>query len=137
MGSTLPVMTNTFTPRSWDEQIVSGGENAPRFVHAHVTFGYTGLIEGSSTCDYLLYYAGEGYDSGGQTAPGIERVEGSVEGRKGSFILRHEVGYAADGIRGTFTVIPGSGTGELAGITGSGTVWGASRTMNYTFDYSW
>lgn len=135
MGGTLPGMTNTFTVRDWDEKVVSGEENAPRFVHAHVAFDYSGAIEGSSTCDYLLYYAGEGTAGGGGTAPGIERVEGSVEGRKGSFILRHEVGYAADGVRGTFTVIPGSGTGELAGITGSGTVWGASRTMNYTFDY--
>ncbi|WP_027942232.1 DUF3224 domain-containing protein [Amycolatopsis taiwanensis] len=126
-------MTDTFTVQGWTENIVSGGENAPRFAHAHVTFGYTGVIEGSSTCDYLMYYPGEGHTD--QKAPGFERIEGTVEGRKGSFVLRHEVGYGAEGVQGTFIVVPGSGTGDLAGIRGTGTVWGSSRTMNYTFDY--
>ena len=70
-------MTNTFTMKTWDETIVSGPENGPRFAHAHATFDYAGIIEGSSTGDSLLYYAGEGYDGGGQTAPGFERIEGS------------------------------------------------------------
>jgi uncharacterized protein DUF3224 len=128
-------MTDTFTVRDWDEKIVSGGETEPRFAHAHVTCDYSGVIEGRSTCDFLLYYAGEGYEGDGQAAPGFERFEASVGGRKGSFVIRHEVGYSAAGVRGTFTVVPGSGTGELAGLTGTGTVWGQSRTMHYTFDY--
>jgi Protein of unknown function (DUF3224) len=128
-------MTNTFTVKSWDEKIVSGAEDAPRYAHAHVSFEYAGVIEGTSLCDYLLYYAGEGFEGAGQTAPGFERIEGSVEGRKGSFVLRHEVGYGANGVQGSFTVVPGSGTGELSGLTGSGTVDGSSRTMSYTFEY--
>jgi Protein of unknown function (DUF3224) len=129
-------MTNTFTMKTWDETIVSGPENGPRFAHAHATFDYAGIIEGSSTGDSLLYYAAEGYDGGGQTAPGFERIEGSVDGRKGSFVLRHEVGYGAAGVHGRFIVVPGSGTGELAGLSGSGTISGASDIMHYTFEYS-
>jgi hypothetical protein len=128
--------TNTFTMKTWDEAIVSGPEDGPRFAHAHATFDYNGLIEGSSACDFLLYYAGEGDDGSGQKAPGVERIEGSVEGRKGSFVLQHEVGYGEHGVRGRFTVVPGSGTGELAGLSGSGTIEGASETMNYTFEYA-
>jgi hypothetical protein len=129
-------MTNTFTMKTWDEAIASGPENGPRYAHAHVTFEYTGLIQGASTCDFLLYYAGEGYEGDGQTAPGFERIEGSVDGRKGSFVIRHEVGYEAHGVQGTFAVVAGSGTDELAGLTGNGAVAGASETMNYTFEYS-
>ncbi|HKS44227.1 MAG TPA: DUF3224 domain-containing protein [Amycolatopsis sp.] len=129
-------MSDTFTMQSWDERVVSGQEGAPRFAHAHATFAYSGVIEGASICDYLLYYAGDGYEGDNQTAPGFERIEGSVDGRKGSFVIRHEVGYSAHGVRGTFTVIPGSATGELAGLTGHGTVAGASETMNYTFEYT-
>jgi hypothetical protein len=129
-------MTNTFTMKTWDEAIVSGPENGPRFVHTHATFDYTGIVEGSSVADWLLYYAAEGYEGSGQTAPGFEHIEGSVDGRKGSFILRHEVGYGEHGVQGTFTVVPGSGTGELVGLSGSGTIGGASETMNYTFEYS-
>jgi len=136
MGSKLCRMTNTFTMGGWDEKIVSGAEDEPRFAHVHATFDYQGVIEGTSVCEYLLYYAGKGFEGGGQTAPGLERIEGTVDGRKGSFVLRHEVGYGAGGVRGSFTVIPGSGTGELTGLTGSGSIVGASETMTYTFDYS-
>jgi uncharacterized protein DUF3224 len=130
-------MTDTFTVKTWDEKIVSGAEPQPRYAHAHAVFAYTGVIEGPSSCDYLLYYPGEGYDGQELTAPGFERIEGSVAGRKGSFVIRHDAGYSAAGVRGTFTVVPGSGTGELAGLTGSGTIGGDSRAMRYTFDYSW
>lgn len=129
-------MTDTFTVTAWDEKIVSGAEGTPRFAHAHVTCSYTGLIEGTSDCDYLIYYAGEGYEGAGQTAPALERFECSVQGRKGSFVVRHEVGYSESGVQGTFTVIPGSATGELSGLTGTGTISGTSETMNYTFDCS-
>ncbi|HVV10745.1 DUF3224 domain-containing protein [Amycolatopsis sp.] len=129
-------MTNTFAMKNWEEAVVSGPEDGPRFAHAHATFEYSGLIEGNSACDFLLYYAGEGYDGAGQTAPGLERIDGSVDGRKGSFVIRHEVGYGNEGVRGSFTVVPGSGTGELAGLAGSGTVAGAGETMDYTFEYS-
>lgn len=128
-------MTDTYTVRDWTENVVSGEENEPRFAHAHVTCDYTGVIEGSSTCEYLIYYAGKGYDGTGEKAPGFERFEVTVEGRKGSFLVRHEVGYGPDGVRGTFVVVPGSGAGELAGISGNGSQWGADRTMNYRFDY--
>lgn len=135
MRGILAAMTNTFTVQNWNERVVSGDENGPRFAHAHLTCAYTGVIEGTSRCDYLLYYGAEGYPGDGQTAPGLERIEGSVDGRKGSFVIRHEVAYSAQGVRGSFTVIPGSGTGELAGLTGSGTISGTGGTMNYTFDY--
>lgn len=127
---------NTFTVTSWDEKVVDGPEDGPRYAHAHVTFTYTGLIEGTSTCDYLLYYGGEGFDGAGQRAPGLERVTGRVGGREGSFVIRHDVTYDADGIADTWFVVPGSGTGELAGLTGTGTAKGASETVQYTFDYT-
>ncbi|WP_158885436.1 DUF3224 domain-containing protein [Amycolatopsis anabasis] len=129
---------NTFVPLSWDEKIVSGEEGTPRFAYAHATMRYSGVIEGESVSDSLLYYAGEGYDGGGTTSPGLERITGSVAGRKGSFVIRHEVGFDPRGIEGTWTVVPGSGTGELRGLTGSGGISGAAgaEAMSYTFEYS-
>ncbi|SFQ17500.1 Protein of unknown function [Amycolatopsis arida] len=127
---------NTFTMKSWTENVVSGPEDGPRFAHASATFEYTGVIEGTGVCDYLMYYAGEGYVGAGQTSPGFERIEGGVDGRRGSFVIRHDVGYGPDGVEGTWRVVPGSGTGELAGLTGTGTIAGSSETMAYTFDYA-
>ena len=128
---------NAFTMRSWDERLVSGEEGTPRVAHAHAVMRFAGVIEGDSSCDFLLFYPGEGFDGGATTSPGFERIEGSVAGRKGNFVVRHEVGFDLNGIQGTFTVVDGSGTGELSGLTGSGTVTGAlgQETVSYAFEY--
>lgn len=128
-------MDNTFSMQGWDEKIVSGEEGSPRVAHAHATMKYSGVIEGTSTVDFLLFYPGEGYDGGGTTSPGYERIEGSVDGRKGSFVIRHEVGFDANGLQGTWTVVAGSGSGELTGLTGTGTIAGTpgQETVSYTW----
>lgn len=126
--------TNTYTMTSWDEHVVAGDETGPRYAHAHATFTYQGVITGSATVDYLLYYD-EPTGHGEQRAPGYSRIEGSVAGRSGSFVVRHDVAYSDDGIADRFTVVPGSATGELTGLTGSGTAASASQTVPYTFDY--
>ncbi|HEY0565812.1 MAG TPA: DUF3224 domain-containing protein [Terriglobales bacterium] len=48
----------------------------------------------------------------------IERVEGTLEGRKGSFILRH-TGTMDRGKQSLqIAIVPDSGAGDLAGISG-------------------
>ncbi|WP_233509971.1 DUF3224 domain-containing protein [Actinomadura craniellae] len=67
---------------------------------------------------------------------GVERVEGTLNGRKGSFVLRHQ---AADGPEGpwlTWVIVPTSGTGELAGIRGEGQIQvGPDGAHSFTLDY--
>lgn len=129
---------NAFTMKNWEENVVSGSADGPRVAYAHASMAYEGVIEGESVCDLLLYYAGEGYDSGSTTSPSLERFDGKVGGREGTFIVRHEFTFDAKGIASTFSVVPGSGTGALTGLTGTGTVGGAmgEEKMGYTFEYS-
>ncbi|WP_048876822.1 DUF3224 domain-containing protein [Saccharomonospora saliphila] len=134
-GTTTRTARGSSVLRAWDEHIAAGPEDAPRYAHARATFTYSGAIEGNSTCDYLLYYAGQGHDGDGQSAPGLEFVEGTVDGRNGTFVLRHDVTYGPHGIEDTFTVVPGSGSGELEGLTGHGRAASATETVPYTFDY--
>ena len=64
---------------------------------------------------------------------GVERISGSVHGRTGNFVVTH-IADAATGM--TVAVVPGSGTGELAGLSGHLTIDrtdGGSHT--YTFEY--
>jgi hypothetical protein len=66
----------------------------------------------------------------------IERVSGALEGRTGSFVLQH-TGTMARGIPGlTITVVPDSGTGELAGLAGRMTIVIADGTHSYELEYS-
>jgi GNAT superfamily N-acetyltransferase len=49
----------------------------------------------------------------------IEKVEGTLKGRKGSFILQHFGTMARGGGELKIQVVPDSGTGELEGLEGS------------------
>lgn len=52
----------------------------------------------------------------------LERVEGALAGRKGSFVLAHYgIMDRGKGVL-TVTIVPDSGTDELAGITGTLTI---------------
>jgi Protein of unknown function (DUF3224) len=66
----------------------------------------------------------------------IERVTGSLSGRSGSFVLQH-IGTMTRGVpQLSITVVPDSGTGQLAGLTGKFLVIIADGKRSYEFDYS-
>ena len=73
-------------------------------------------------------------DSAGYVA--IERVQGSLHGRNGSFALQHSCTMERGAQHQDIRVIPDSGTGELAGLSGSLTiVIAADGAHSYAFDY--
>lgn len=66
----------------------------------------------------------------------IERVTGTLQGRSGSFVLQHH----ATMTRGTpdlsIVVVPDSGSGQLAGITGKMSILITDGKHFYDFEYS-
>jgi hypothetical protein len=65
----------------------------------------------------------------------MEVVEGSLEGRPGSFALM-QMGVLDAGEHDlVYRVVPGSGTGELAGITGTLDLEIVEGTHRYRLDY--
>ncbi|MFD9013497.1 DUF3224 domain-containing protein, partial [Streptomyces sp. NPDC059552] len=102
--------------------------------HPQVTTDYPGGIEAPGTaCDYTIAYTGENVGS----YSGMELVAGSLDGRKGSFVLEERGTFDAGGTVCRFEVVPGSGTGDLAGLTGSGgfTYRHGDTSVAYTFSY--
>lgn len=65
----------------------------------------------------------------------IERVTGSLHGRTGSFVLTHRGTMTSDEQRLTVEVVPGSGTGELAGLTGSMAIEISDGEHAYELEY--
>jgi Protein of unknown function (DUF3224) len=51
---------------------------------------------------------------------GIERVNGAVAGREGSFVLQDAGTVEGNIVHGEWFVVPGSGTGDLTGLRGTG-----------------
>jgi hypothetical protein len=73
--------------------------------------------------------------SGGYVA--IERVNGTLKGRTGEFSLLHQGTMRRGGeFNLNITVVPDSGTGELAGLTGKMTITIDGKKHFYTLDYA-
>jgi len=66
----------------------------------------------------------------------IERVTGSLAGREGSLALHHTGTMNRGEPHLSVSVVPGSGTGQLAGITGTMTIDIDAGKHSYIFDYS-
>jgi hypothetical protein len=81
----------------------------------------------------MLAVQGDVKGSAGYVA--IERVMGTLAGRTGTFALQH-TGTMNRGVpEQSVTVVPDSGTGELAGLSGKMTIKVAEGKHFYEFEY--
>ncbi len=105
-----------FAIKSWDEKPYSEGQDQPRLTRASVTKAYTGDIEGEGQVEYLAMYRSDG----SAAFVGLERVVGRIEGKSGAFVLQRTGVFEGGQAKETYSVIPGSATGELQGLLGEG-----------------
>lgn len=73
--------------------------------------------------------------SGSGAYVAMERVSGTLAGRKGSFVLFHHATMDRGNPEMSIRVAPGSGTEELAGIRGSMDIRIEEKQHYYDFDY--
>lgn len=73
--------------------------------------------------------------SGSAGYAAIERVDGTLDGQAGSFALVHNATMDKGSQAMRVTVVPGSGTGALAGITGTLTIRIEGGHHFYDLDY--
>jgi hypothetical protein len=66
----------------------------------------------------------------------IEQVTGTLNGHTGTFALQHIGVMDQKSLKLSVTVVPGSGTGELTGISGSMTITHDSGKHSYEFEYT-
>ncbi|MFG2292249.1 DUF3224 domain-containing protein [Streptomyces sp. NPDC048603] len=126
--------TGRFVFADWTEQAVGAADAVPRLADASVSNSFSGGVEAAGTlCRYTVAYLGESEGS----FSGLELLTGSVDGREGSFVLAESGTFDAEGTRCAFEVVPGSGTGELTGLRGSGgfTTPHGAQSVAYALDY--
>ena len=66
----------------------------------------------------------------------MERVSGTLHGRKGTFALQHTGTMTRGAPSLTITVVPDSGTGELVGLTGTMDIHIVEGRHSYDFSYT-
>ena len=66
----------------------------------------------------------------------IERITGTLNGLAGSFILQHNATLARGIPQQSITVVPDSGTGQLAGLAGTMAIKIDEGKHSYEFEYT-
>jgi hypothetical protein len=94
---------------------------------------FRGDLEGTSSGEMLTAMTAI-KESAGYVA--IERVTGRLQGRSGTFILQHTGTMERGKPSLSVTVVPDSGTGDLAGLTGTMTIDPGGGKHAYVFEYA-
>jgi hypothetical protein len=94
---------------------------------------FRGDLEATSKGE-MLSAGGQVKGSAGYVA--IERVHGSLHGRRGSFILQHSGRMNRGAPELTITVVPDSGTDELTGLAGTMAIIIEGGKHAYDFQYT-
>ena len=122
----------TFKIISWDEEPFDEPEDGPRLTRAHIRKSFHGDLSGTGNLMYVMTYL----DGGVASFTGFEKVVGSLGGLTGSFVLRHTGFFDGEKATAEYEVVPGSGTGELAGLSGTGGFSaGHAEEHDMTLDY--
>jgi hypothetical protein len=123
--------TSAFVITGWDETPHERIADGPKLGGVVVKKTFTGDLEGASRAELLTAVSDDG--SAGYVAR--EVVTGRLAGRSGTFVLMHGGLQHGDEQRPFGHVVPGSATGELAGLTGecefSHDEHGATFTLEY------
>ncbi|MCU7722970.1 DUF3224 domain-containing protein [Actinoplanes sp. KI2] len=112
--------TGTFEVANFTPAAVPSGDvkTAVPVGVATMTKTFAGDISGRSS---TLFTAAYDQTTGVGTYVAMESFEGSIDGLEGAFNFAHSATTLGDNREAEFFVIvPGSGTGDLTGITGTG-----------------
>jgi hypothetical protein len=105
-----------FAITKWDEKPYSEGADLPKLTRASVTKTFTGDIEGEGHVEYLMMYRSDG----SAMFVGLERIDGRIGDKTGSFVLQRTGAFEGGLAKETYSVVPGSATGDLRGLVGEG-----------------
>jgi hypothetical protein len=122
----------SFQVTSWDEKpyetLASGG----KLTRASVTGRFTGELEGDAAIEFLMAYS----DDEHAEFVGVQQLTGRVGERSGDFVVR-ATGTFQDGVaRADWTVVPGTASGELTGLTGDGEFVASSTEASGKLTYT-
>jgi hypothetical protein len=131
----MPNATAEFAVATWNEETYQELDGEAKLTRASVTGTLTGDVMGTSETEWLMVYRQDGTAN----YVGLQRVEGSLAGRNGSFVVESNGAFDGGEAKGTWSVIAGSGTGDLAALNGEGTFVSplgekATISLDYTIE---
>lgn len=95
---------------------------------------FSGDVVGVSEAQMIAAFTGTP-GSAGYVA--IEHFEGTVDGKSGSFVLQHSGVMSGGDAQLTVVIVPDSGAGDLAGISGTLEIDNDEGEHSYVLDYEY
>ncbi len=131
-------LTAAFDVTAWDETPYDEPSAGPRLARATVRKAFRGDLDGESVAELLLCQEAPSDPSAGAGYVASEVVTGTLAGRAGTFVVQHGgVVGGGDAPRSFGNVVPGSGTGDLAGLSGTVTYAADADGHRVTLDLRW
>ena len=126
----MATASGSFSVASWNEDTYDEPDGGGKLTRATVGLTFSGAVEGDASVQWLMAYRADG------TAHfvGLARLRGTVDGRSGTFVLENTGEFDGMVARGSWSIVAGSGTGALEGLSGTGG-FEAGQEATYTLDY--
>jgi hypothetical protein len=120
-NSSFTIDNRDAEPTPWE-----GGQMS----RTRLTKTFTGDLVGTSVVEAIML----GMEDGGPAVyVGVEQFDCALHGRKGTFLLTHSATMHGADSASSWTVVPGSGTGELAGLDGDAEI---TPEHDFLLDYT-
>lgn len=126
-------VTGEFVIDEWKAEDPYDDHGDTHLAHVTLTKTFSGALVGTSEVHMI---GAQNPEAGTGAYVAIERFHGDLEGRAGSFVLQHTATADAGSQSAKVTVVPGTGTNELAGLSGEFVITRhEDGSHTYTFDY--
>lgn len=102
------------------------------FVRLSLDKTFAGPMSGTSRVEMMASSDGSN-PSGGYVA--LERFTGKLDGRSGGFIMQHSGVMSPGSMEIQVVITPGTGSGELTGISGKLEIRREGKQHHYTLNY--
>lgn len=105
--------SGAFVLPTWDEEAIDDAPGAA-LTRVRNTKEFSGGFTGTSSAELLIVRA----EGGGAAYVGLERASGTLGDHDGTFVMHHDATSWSGATTAIATIVPGSGTGGLEGLTG-------------------
>jgi hypothetical protein len=130
--------TGTFKPTKWDEKTYDQIAADKKLTNANVELLFTGEIEGTASVVWQMFYRHSDdadQHNASATFVGLMRFDGTLNGKSGTFVMEDRGTFDNGMLNGNLTILPGSGTDALAGITGNANYHSATSEVAFEIEY--
>ena len=126
-------VTATAEVTGWDEHDYDLTEGLPRLAEIKIDNAYRGDLEATGSSRGQMVYRNDNHAE----FTALERVSGRLGDRTGTFVVRTGGVFESGIVIYDWTIVPGSATGELVGLTGGGRMtWRHGESGDLSFTYT-